>query len=67
MCIRDSHYSYPLRVALIFAETRAWIGRKVKVSIGAPVVAVDLGDKAGAAARLRALCYGCLLYTSRCV
>lgn len=53
-----SHYSYPLRVALIFAETRARIGRKVKVSIGAPVTAADLGDKAGVAARLRALCYG---------
>lgn len=53
-----SHYSYPLRVALIFAETRARIGRKVKVSIGAPVVATDLGDNAGAAARLQALCYG---------
>lgn len=53
-----SHYSYPLRVALIFGETRAWIGRKVKVSIGAPVLASDLGDRAGIAVRLRALCYG---------
>lgn len=52
-----SHFSYPLRVALIFGETRAWIGRKVKVSIGAAVRAEDLGTRAGVTARLRALCY----------
>ncbi len=50
-----SHYSYPLRVALIFRETRAWIGRRVRVSVGKPL-GLPAGDRAQAAAALRAAC-----------
>jgi putative hemolysin len=37
-----SHTSYPLRVALIFHETRRRIGRTVDLRIGAPVAGADL-------------------------
>jgi putative hemolysin len=37
-----SHTSYPLRVALIFHETRRRIGRSVDIAIGAPMRAEDL-------------------------
>ncbi|MCB6179767.1 lysophospholipid acyltransferase family protein [Rhodobacter sp. Har01] len=37
-----SHASYPLRVALIFHETRRRIGRPVTLNIGAPLAAADL-------------------------
>lgn len=48
-----SHYSYPLRVALIFRETTRRMGRAVKLAVGAPMV-LDEADKAGIVARLRA-------------
>ncbi len=51
-----SHFSYPLRVALIFGETRAWIGRRVRVAVG-DRVHVQAGDRQAAAAALRAACY----------
>jgi len=51
-----SHFSYPLRVALIFRETRALRGRRVQVWVGAPVT-VPRGDRQAAAAALRAACY----------
>ncbi|MGL6209803.1 MAG: lysophospholipid acyltransferase family protein [Paracoccaceae bacterium] len=51
-----SHFSYPLRVALIFRETRAWAGYAVKLSIGAPV---PVGrDRAAAVQAMRAASYG---------
>jgi putative hemolysin len=37
-----SHTSYPLRVALIFHETRRRIGRPVDLSVGAPIPSEDL-------------------------
>lgn len=37
-----SHTSYPLRVALIFHETRRRMGGQVELRIGAPVSAADL-------------------------
>lgn len=37
-----SHSSYPLRVALIFRETRRLIGRAIELRIGAPIPAADL-------------------------
>jgi len=37
-----SHTSYPLRVALIFHETRRRMGRPVELTIGEPVSAQDL-------------------------
>lgn len=37
-----SHYSYPLRVALIFYETRRRMRRAVDLTIGAPISADDL-------------------------
>ncbi len=37
-----SHASYPLRVALIFHETRRRMGRPVELRIGAPVTGSDL-------------------------
>lgn len=52
-----SHYSYPLRVALIFRETRAWAGRRVRVSVGDPVT-VPAGARAAVAAALRRACHG---------
>ena len=37
-----SHTSYPLRVALIFHETRRQIGRPVRMTLGRPIPAEDL-------------------------
>ena len=37
-----SHTSYPLRVALIFHETRRRMGRPVELRVGAPVTAAEL-------------------------
>lgn len=53
----SSHLSYPLRVALIFHETRRRIGRPLEVTVGAPVDVALLREagKSGAAALLRAL------------
>lgn len=38
-----SHLSYPLRVSLIFHETRRRMGRCLAVTLGAPIHAADLG------------------------
>ncbi len=51
-----SHLSYPLRVALIFHETRRRRGGRVAVSIAEPVVLAG-GDKAAVVASLRARTY----------
>jgi len=37
-----SHFSYPLRVALIFHETRRRMGRPVDLTIGQPIEAAEL-------------------------
>ena len=37
-----SHFSYPLRVALIFFETRRRMGRAISVTIGKPITADSL-------------------------
>jgi putative hemolysin len=37
-----SHLSYPLRIALIFNETRRRMGRPVAMTVGAPIAAADL-------------------------
>lgn len=51
-----SHVSYPLRVSLIFHETRRRMGRSLPVMLGKPVTAAELerlprGDVAGALRR----------------
>lgn len=53
-----SHTSYPLRVALIFHETRRRMGRSVEMRIGAPVTASELSmlDRDEVAANLRRRC-----------
>lgn len=53
-----SHTSYPLRVALIFHETRRRMGRPVELRIGAPVAASDFAmlDRDQVAAALRRRC-----------
>ena len=53
-----SHLSYPLRVALIFHETRRRIGRPAQIRIGAPVTAEALSalDREQVAADLRRRC-----------
>lgn len=53
-----SHTSYPLRVALIFHETRRRMGRPVKLRIGVPIAASDLArlDRDQIAADLRRRC-----------
>lgn len=53
-----SHTSYPLRVALIFHETRRRIGRPVEVRLGAPVSADLLAqlDRDSVAMELRRRC-----------
>ncbi len=53
-----SHTSYPLRVALIFHETRRRIGRPVELRLGAPVAADTLAtlDRDQVAADLRRRC-----------
>lgn len=37
-----SHWSYPLRVALIFHETRRQIGHQITMRLGAPIPAAEL-------------------------
>ncbi len=37
-----SHLSYPLRVALIFHETRRRMGRPLNLTVGAPIASADL-------------------------
>lgn len=39
-----SHLSYPLRVALVFHETRRLCGKPLQMTIGAPVSAADLSS-----------------------
>lgn len=53
-----SHTSYPLRVALIFHETRRRMGRPLDMTIGSPVPAADLArlDREDVAADLRRRC-----------
>lgn len=53
-----SHTSYPLRVALIFHETRRRIGQPVELRLGTPVAASDLAqlDRDQVAAELRRRC-----------
>lgn len=53
-----SHTSYPLRVALIFHETRRRIGQPVELRLGTPVMAADLAklDRDQVAAELRRRC-----------
>jgi putative hemolysin len=48
-----SHWSYPLRVALIFRETTRRMGRAVRLAVGEPM-ALQGEAKAGIVARLRA-------------
>lgn len=52
-----SHYSYPLRVALIFRETLKRRKRPLQVAIGAPVQ-LDPRQKGNATGELRRLTYG---------
>jgi putative hemolysin len=53
-----SHTSYPLRVALIFHETRRRIGCPVELRVGAPVASADLArlDRDQVAAELHRRC-----------
>lgn len=53
-----SHASYPLRVALIFHETRRRMGRGVELRIGAPIAASELShlDRDQIATDLRRRC-----------
>lgn len=53
-----SHTSYPLRVALIFHETRRRIGRPVELRIGAPLAAAQLSalDRDRVAVELHSRC-----------
>jgi putative hemolysin len=53
-----SHTSYPMRVALIFHETRRRIGREVQLRIGTPLAAKSLAtlDKDSVASELRRRC-----------
>lgn len=53
-----SHTSYPLRVALIFHETRRRIGQPVELRLGTPVAAADLAklDRDQVAVELRRRC-----------
>lgn len=50
-----SHASYPLRIALIFSETRRRMGMPVKIRFGAPIPADELRklDRAAVADELR--------------
>lgn len=50
-----SHFSYPLRVALIFHETRRRMGREVSVTLGRPISSEDLRamDRAEVSRHLR--------------
>ena len=53
-----SHTSYPLRVALIFHETRRRIGRPIELRVGAPVPADEIArlDRDQITAELRRRC-----------
>ena len=51
-----SHLSYPLRVALIFHETRRALRREVSVRIAEPLC-LNAADKVDVVAKLRALTY----------
>jgi putative hemolysin len=53
-----SHTSYPMRVALIFHETRRRIGQEVQLRIGTPLAAKSLAtlDKDSVASELRRRC-----------
>jgi putative hemolysin len=51
-----SHWSYPLRVALIFRETVRRIGQAVPVTVGVPIACEGM-DKAALAGWLRRLTY----------
>jgi putative hemolysin len=53
-----SHLSYPLRVALIFHETRRRMGRAVELAIGAPVTQDEIAkmERDSIAAELRRRC-----------
>lgn len=53
-----SHTSYPLRVALVFHETRRRIGQPVTIRLGAPIAAAELArlDRDEVAAQLRRRC-----------
>jgi putative hemolysin len=50
-----SHLSYPLRIALIFHETRRLMNKALQMSVGAPIAADDLSrmDRADVATYLR--------------
>lgn len=52
-----SHVSYPLRIALIFNETRRKMGRDVKVAVG-PGLDCTTWDRNTVTTRLRAICFG---------
>lgn len=52
-----SHYSYPLRVALIFRETRRLMGRAMAVAVGAPIDCSTMARE-DIPGRLRAACFG---------
>ncbi len=52
-----SHFSYPLRVALIFRETRRVLRAPVKVSIAEPVDLAVIEDKSDLVAAFRARTY----------
>jgi putative hemolysin len=53
-----SHFSYPLRVALIFHETKRVLRRPVKVAIADPVEMGKAADKGDLVASLRERTYG---------
>lgn len=50
-----SHLSYPLRIALIFHETRRLMGKALRMTVGSPITADDLRalDRADIAPMLR--------------
>ena len=50
-----SHASYPLRIALIFSETRRRMGLPVKITFGTPILAEEMRklDRAAVAGELR--------------
>ena len=52
-----SHISYPLRVALIFHETKRVLRRPVKVAIAEPVGMAEVADKSDLVASLRERTY----------
>jgi putative hemolysin len=51
-----SHYSYPLRVAMIFRETVKRIGKTVQVTVGVPIACEGM-DRSAIAGWLRSLTY----------